>query len=157
MFSAADLIHALQRKLQLIAPHLRRPPGTFPPGWQAWFDSMAQRANAVRGSTADAIVDVFLQRPLAMRPARVAELTRWQAFGALWRQEWHGLGPRDRHDRRMHWFAVAFTVLWHLFFSAMLLYLMYLRFTQLNTPPPQGEDVVMVEYIGRGTPQEPGG
>lgn len=157
MFSAADLIHALQRRLQLIAPHLRRPPGTFPTGWQAWLDSMAQRAGAVRGATADAIVAVFLQRPLATRPGRVAELTRWQAFGTLWRQEWHSGGPRDRHDRRMHRFAVAFTVLWHLFFGGMLLYLMYLRFMELSAPPPQGEDVVMVEYVGRGTPAEPGG
>ncbi|HZX77733.1 transmembrane repetitive protein [Lysobacter sp.] len=156
MFSAADLIHALQRRLQLISPHKRRPPGEFPPGWQAWFDAMRARAGAVRGATADAMVAVFLQRPLTMRPARLAELTRWQAFGTLWRQEWHGNEPRDRHDRRMHWFAVTFTVLWHVFFAAMLLYLMYLRFMQL-TAAPQGEQVVMVEYIGRGTPEEPGG
>src|SRR5262245_24753466 len=132
MFSAADLIHALQRKLQLIAPHLRRAPGTFPPGWQAWFDSMAHRAGEVRAATADAVIAVFLQRPLAMRPARAAELTRWQAFGTLWRQEWHGAGPRDKYDRRMHWFAATFTVLWHVFFGAMLLYLMYLRFMELS-------------------------
>lgn len=156
MFSAADLIHALQRRLQLISPHKRRPPGEFPPGWQAWFDAMRARAGAVRGATADAIVAVFLQRPLATRPARLAELTRWQAFGTLWRQEWHGNEPRDRQDRRTHWFAVTFTVLWHVFFAAMLLYLMYLRFMQL-TAAPQGEQVVMVEYIGRGTPEEPGG
>ncbi len=157
MFSATELIHALQRRLQLIAPHLRRPPGTFPPGWQAWLDSMAQRAGAVRGATVDAIIAVFVQRPLAMRPARMAELTRWQAFGTLWRQEWHGAGPRDKYDRRMHWFAATFTVLWHVLFGGMLLYLMYLRFMELSAVQPQGEDVVMVEYIGRGTPQEPGG
>lgn len=156
MFSAADLIHALQRRLQLIAPHLRRPPGEFPPGWQAWFDSMRERVGAVRGATSDAIIAVFLQRPLATRPLRMAELTRWQAFRTLLRQDWHETSP-DRADRRTHWFALVFTVLWHVFFSAMLLYLMYLRFMALSAPPPQGEEVTMVEYVGRGTPEEPGG
>lgn len=157
MFSAADLIHALQRRLQLVAPHLRRPPGTFPPGWQAWFDSMHERAGAVRGATVDAIIAVFVQRPLAMRPRRVAELTRWQAFATLWRQDWREDRSWDKYDRRAHWFAATFTVLWHVFFSAMLLYLMYLRFMALSAAPPEGEQVVMVEYIGKGTPQEPGG
>ncbi|GAA5072637.1 transmembrane repetitive protein [Lysobacter panacisoli] len=157
MFSAADLIHALQRRLQLIAPHLRRPPGTFPPGWQAWFDSMHERAGAVRGATDDAIIAVFVQRPLAMRPRRVAELTRWQAFATLWRQDWREDRSWDKYDRRTHWFAATFTVLWHVFFSAMLLYLMYLRFMALSAAPPEGEQVVMIEYIGKGTPLEPGG
>lgn len=157
MFSAADLIHALQRRLQLIAPHLRRPPGEFPPGWQAWFDRMGERAGAVRGATADAMISVFLQRPLATRPRRMGELTRWQAFATLWRQEWHIAQPHDKYDRRAHWFATVFTVLWHVLFSAMLLYLMYLRFMALSSAPPEGENVVMIEYIGQGTPKEPGG
>ena len=48
MFSAADLIHALQRRLQLVAPHLRRKPGEFPPGWQTWFDGMAERTQVLQ-------------------------------------------------------------------------------------------------------------
>ena len=88
MFSAADLIHALQRKLQLVAPHTRRKPGEFPPGWQAWFDGMAERVGAVRGATVDAIIAVFLQRPLTERPRRLRDLTRWQAFTTLMRQDW---------------------------------------------------------------------
>ncbi|NUT17408.1 MAG: hypothetical protein HOQ33_23330, partial [Cupriavidus sp.] len=154
MFSAADLIHALQRRLQLVAPHLRRPPGEFPPGWQAWLSSLHERAGAVTGDTADAIIAVFLQRPLAHPPRRAGDLTRWQAFSTLWRQQWH---DEEGVDRRLHWTATTITVLWHIFFSAMLLYLMYLRFMAVSAPPPQGQEVVMVEYIGKGTPEEPGG
>src|SRR5688572_28602959 len=158
MFSAADLIHALQRKLQLIAPHLRRKPGEFPPGWQAWFDSMRERVGAVRGATPDAIVAVFLQRPLASRPRRLGDLTRWQAFSALMRQDWpHASDRWDKYDRRTHWFAATFTIFWHILFRALLLYLMYLRFMAVSAPPPQGEEVTMIEYIGTGTPKEPGG
>src|SRR5687768_7440038 len=158
MFSAADLIHALQRRLQLIAPHLRRKPGEFPPGWQTWFDELAQRAGAVRGATADAIIAVFLQRPLTERPRRVRDLTRWQAFTTLMRQDWSRDADRwDKYDRRTHWFAATFTIFWHVLFSALLLYLMYLRFMAVSTPPPQGEDVTMIEYVGTGTPKEPGG
>ncbi|MFC3816368.1 hypothetical protein [Lysobacter sp. GCM10012299] len=158
MFSAADLIHALQRRLQLISPHLRRAPGEFPPGWQAWFASMHERTGAVRGATAQAFIEVFLARPLAVPPPkRIGDLTRWQSFATLWRQDWHGDVKHDRIDRRVHWFATVFTVLWHVFFAAMLLYLMYLRFLAVSSLPPQGEDVVMVEYVGKGTPKEPGG
>lgn len=158
MFSAADLIHALQRRLQLIAPHLRRKPGDFPPGWQAWFDGMAQRMGEVRGATADAIIAVFLQRPLAERPRRLRDLTRWQAFTTLMRQDWSRDADRwDKYDRRTHWFAATFTIFWHIFFGALLLYLMYLRFMAASAPPPQGEEVTMIEYIGTGTPEEPGG
>ncbi|MDR0181730.1 transmembrane repetitive protein [Lysobacter arvi] len=158
MFSAADLIHALQRRLQLVAPHLRRKPGEFPPGWQAWFDGMARQVGAVRGATVDAIIAVFLQRPLAERPRRTRDLTRWQAFTTLMRQDWSRETDRwDKYDRRTHWFAATFTIFWHVFFSALLLYLMYLRFMAVSAPAPQGEDVTMIEYIGTGTPKEPGG
>ncbi|RDY68139.1 transmembrane repetitive protein [Lysobacter soli] len=158
MFSAADLIHALQRRLQLVAPHLRRKPGEFPPGWQTWFDGMAERVGAVRGATVEAIIAVFLQRPLTERPRRLRDLTRWQAFTTLMRQDWSRDDNRwDKYDRRTHWFAATFTILWHVIFSALLLYLMYLRFMAVSAPAPQGEDVTMIEYVGTGTPKEPGG
>ncbi len=158
MFSAADLIHALQRRLQLVSPHLRRKAGEFPQGWQAWFDAMGERVGAVRGATSDAIIAVFLQRPLASRPRRLGDLTRWQAFSALMRQDWPHASERwDKYDRRTHWFAATFTIFWHVLFSALLLYLMYLRFMAVSAPPPQGEEVTMIEYIGTGTPKEPGG
>ena len=122
MFTAADLIQALQRRLQLRAPHLRRPPGEFPPGWKQWFEAMPVRAGAITGATAQALIDVFLQRPLTDRPLRSGELTRWQAFNTLWRQDWHAPEPEDR---RLRWFAGAFTAVWHVVFGILLLWFWY--------------------------------
>ncbi|HEV8694047.1 MAG TPA: hypothetical protein VGQ93_07675, partial [Lysobacter sp.] len=156
MFTAADLIQALQRRLLLAAPHRRRPPGEFPPGWQTWFASMQAHIDAVTGATAQSLVDIFLQRPLAERPRRSEELSRWQAFNTLWRQDWHGPEPEDR---KVRWVAGIFTVLWHLFVGGMLLWLMYTQFLALEDEASKrrGQEVVQVEFIGRGTPDEAGG
>lgn len=153
MVSAAALIEALQRRMQLVAPHRRRLPGEFPPGWQAWLGSMHERAGAVTGATAEAITGTLLQRPLATPPRRASLLTRWQAFTTLWRQEWH---PPVHEERKLRWFAGTVSALWHVFFGVMLLWLMYLKYLGF-TPPPEGDTVVQVEYIGVGTPAEVGG
>jgi hypothetical protein len=155
LYTAAELIQALQRRLQLKSPHSRRPPGEFPPGWQAWFDAMSTRVGRVTGATAQAIVALFLARPLAQRPRRSGELTRWQAFATLWRQEWQ---PPTAEDRRTHVLATTITLLWHLLFGIFLLWLM----TSMVEFDPEaerrrGEDVVQVEFVGTGTPEEVGG
>lgn len=155
MFTAADLIQALQRRLQLRAPHLRRPPGEFPPGWKQWFEAMPVRAGAITGATAQALVDVFLQRPLTDRPLRSGELTRWQAFNTLWRQDWHAPEPQDR---KLRWFAGTFTAAWHVVFGILLLWFWYTQMLYVEEASKRrGEVVVQVEFIGRGTPEEVGG
>lgn len=153
MFSAADLILALQRRMLLRSPQRRRPAGEFPPGWQSWFEQMRERVGAITGATSEAIVAEFLQRPLAVPPRRAGELTRWQAFATLWRQQWH---PPEPEDRKVRWVAGIVSALWHLVIGAMLIWLMYIRFMGLGTPA-KGDNVVQVEYIGQGTPQEVGG
>lgn len=154
MYSAAELIEALQRRLRLSVRRDSVRPGEFPPGWAIWFAAMGERIGRVTGATADSLVEQLLQRPLAQPPRRVGDLNRWQAFATLWRQQWQ---PPERENRGTHWFAVCATVLWHIFFGGMLLWLMYLQFLGRPAPPPEGETVVQVEYIGVGTPQEPGG
>ena len=155
MFTAADLIQALQRRLQLRAPHLRRPPGEFPPGWKQWFEAMPVRAGAITGATAQALIDVFLQRPLANRPGRSGELTRWQAFNTLWRQDWHAPEPEDR---KLRWFAAAVTAVWHVVFGILLLWFWYAQMLYVEEASKRrGEQVVQIEFIGRGTPEEAGG
>ena len=153
MVSAAALIEAIQRRMRLVAPHRRRPPGEFPPGWQGWLASMHERVGAVTGATAQSLVDILLQRPLATPPRRVLLLNRWQAFTTLWRQQWQ---PPEREDRKLRWFAGAVSALWHLFFGVLLVWLMYLQYIA-GSPPLQGQDVVQVEFIGVGTPDEVGG
>lgn len=153
MTTAAELIHFLQRRAQLKA-HRMPPPGEFPPGWKQWFAAMKLRRGHVTGTPAEDIVGELARRAPAAPPARVmADLTRWQAFSTLWRQEWQ---PAEPEDRRIRLAAGTISALWHVLFAALLLWLMYLQYL-VATPPPQGEDVVQVEYIGVGTPAEAGG
>lgn len=155
MFTAADLVQALQRRLQLRAPHLRRPPGEFPPGWKQWFEAMPVRAGAITGATAQALIDVFLQRPLTNRPLRSGELTRWQAFNTLWRQDWHAPEPEDR---KLRWFAATITAAWHVVFGFLLFWFWYAQMAYVEEAiKRRGEQVVQIEFIGRGTPEEVGG
>ncbi|GAA5008533.1 hypothetical protein FNZ56_03215 [Pseudoluteimonas lycopersici] len=155
MFSASDLISALlerpRSRLWFRAADAR-PAGEFPPGWRAWFAAMRERIDAVRGATAEAIVAIFLGRELARPAPRSPLLNDWQSFAALWRQQWH---PASEDQRRHRIVALTTTLLVHLVLFVLLLWLATVRIG--IAPPPQGEDVVQVEYIGEGTPDSPGG
>ena len=152
MFTAADVIAYLgqRRRLRSIRPEI---PGQLPPGWQAWLDAMPTADAAVMGALAPDIIDVLAQRELARPPRRAAQLNRWQAFAMLWRQQWQ---PRIREERGTHWFATLFSGGLHVVLIAMLLWLAWVRIEPLP-PASEGETVVQVEFIGRGTPREQGG
>lgn len=129
-----------------------RPPGEFPPGWSEWFAAMVARAGAVTGATADAIVAIFVQREPALPPRASGVLGRWQAFGTLWRQQWH---PASRDERWVRFVAVLVSAIAHVFFAAMLLILAY---TSFDDSAGDLEDVaVRVQFIGQGAPEEEGG
>ena len=151
MFTSADFIEALRRRgRKSLRPET--PPGELPPGWQDWFDAMVARLGAVTGAAADAFVALFLERELAMPPPRTGALSRWQAFATLWRQQWHPPAPEERRERVL---AMAITLAVHLVLLVLLLWIALVRFT--GAPAPRGEEVVQVEYIGQGTPQDTGG
>jgi hypothetical protein len=151
VFSSAELIEALRKRARRsLRPE--RPPGEFPPGWQAWFASIGERLGAITGATNDAIVAIFLQRELVAPPRRVGELNRWQAFATLWRQQWQ---PPAQEDRAVRIAAYAITFILHLLLFLILLWLASVRFVGNSAPP--GEEVVQVEYIGTGTPEDTGG
>jgi hypothetical protein len=152
MFSAADLIHSLQRRAQLHA-HRLRPAGEFPPGWSGWFEAMRQRPGRVTGAPAADYIETLARREPRRPPRRSADLTRWQAFSTLWRQEWQ---PAPREERGLRWFAGGVTAVWHVAVVALLAWLTHLQYLTLRAMPA-GEDVVQIEYIGVGTPAEPGG
>ena len=152
MFTSAELIEALRRRARRsLRPET--PPGEFPPGWRAWFVAMRERVGAVTGASADAIVALLAMRPLRTPPPRLPALNSPQAFAALWRQQWSPASADERAQR-----IAAFTValLLQVCFSILLLWLAYARFGG-EPPVRQGEDVVQVEFIGEGTPQEQGG
>ena len=151
MFSAADLIDALRKRTRRsLRPELA--PGEFPPGWAQWFEAIGQRLGRITGATADAIVAIFLQREPALPPRSAAELNRWQAFATLWRQQWQA---PEREDRRVRIAALVLTLLVHVLLLIILLWLAYVRFTA--QPAPEGEEVVQVEFVGQGTPEDQGG
>lgn len=153
MPTAASIIEALQRRLRLSLRRDSPEPGQFPPAWQGWLDAQSARPGAVVGATADAWVAVFAQRPLASPPRRAPALNRWQAFAVLWRQQWL---PPEPEDRRLRWGAGAISLLWHVLFGGLLIWLMYLQYFATR-PEPKGEQVTMIEFVGKGTPKEPGG
>ena len=113
---------------------------------------MRERVGAVRGATAEAFIAIFLGRELARPAPRSPLLNDWQSFAALWRQQWHPASEDQRRDRIV---ALTTTLLVHLVLFVLLLWLATVRIG--IAPPPQGEDVVQVEYIGEGTPDTPGG
>jgi hypothetical protein len=155
MFTAADLIDVVigrgQPRLwfRIVEP---RPAGEFPPAWKAWFAMMSERVGAVTGATSEAIVAIFLQRELASPPPHAGVLNRWQSFATLWRQQWQ---PPEAEDRRIRGAAIVITFVVQIVLLLVLLWLAYARFT--GTPVPQGEEVVQVEYVGQGTPEDQGG
>ena len=151
MFTAADLLEALRqrRKLKSIRPDV---PGQLPPGWEAWLAAMPARVGAVTGAMPQAFIDLFLARPLARPPRSLQQLNRWQSFATLWRQQWQ---PPAREERWERVVAVTVSGVLHLVFGVLLLVLAYLRFVAI--PPPAGDTVVQAEFVGRGTPDVPGG
>ena len=137
MFSAADILEALaqRRRLKSIRP---TPPGELPPGWKSWLEAMVATPRAVTGASPDDVISGLVSRELAQPPQRTGNLTRWQAFATLWRQEWHA--PM-REERGVRIVAAIVSGVMHLFFAVMLLFLAFVRL-----PPPaassEGEQVV---------------
>jgi hypothetical protein len=152
MFTSAELIEALHRRQRR---SLRPLPaaGEYPPGWRAWFAALRERMGTIRGATAEAMVALLAGRELRLPPPRMPALNDWQAFATLWRQQWH---PASSEDRGVRIAALAIALLSQLFIAIFLLWLAYARYGG-EPEPPRGEDVVQVEFIGDGTPEDQGG
>jgi len=81
------------------------------------------------------------------------DLGRWQTFGLLWRQPWHESGSAPAYQRIV---ALTLTILIHLMLTLLLVWLTYVQFIGQRTAST-GEEVIQVEYIGRGAPEDTGG
>jgi len=146
--TAADVIAALHQRRQAQAGHVV-PPGTFPPGWQDWFDAQPAVDRAQVRAQIEACVDGLAQRPLPPRRGR------WNApfFRLL---QWRA--PHDpRVDRRWRITALVLDLLLHILMLGMLVWLLYLRFLVLPPTEDDGGQVVQVEFIGRGNAVAGGG
>lgn len=152
MFTSAELIEALRRRERRSLRPLP-PAGEYPPGWQAWFAGLRERLGTISGATAAAIIAVMAQREPRPVPGRLPALSDWQAFTTLWRQQWHPASS-DEHWQRVA--AMSVSLLAQLCFAIFLLWLAYARYG--GEPEPRyGDEVVQVEFIGQGTPEEQGG
>src|SRR5690606_794220 len=151
MFTAAELIEALRRRtVRSLRPE--RPVVVFGAGWRAWFARRREQAVRIRGAIADAIIAILLAREPRPAPRAVAGLSDWEAFTTLWRQEWAPSGADSRAQRIA---AMVITLVVELVLAIFLIWLAYARWG--GAPPPPGEEVIQVEFIGEGTPLEQGG
>lgn len=153
MVSAADLIDAIRRRTRRsLRPE--RPAGENPEGWRGWFEAIGAARGGVTGATAAAIVAIMEAREPRAPPAAVAALGRWRAFATLWRQEWH---PASADERAARLVALVASLVLHVFFALALVWLVSARFA---APPPaeeaRGDEVIQVEYVGTGTPDDAG-
>lgn len=124
----------------------------MPYGWGLWLRALKERLGAIRRESADTIVQLFAQRPLPAPLPKPLALNRWQAFRSMFYQDW---GPPLREDRRLRWFAGSLSILLHLLFVLLLVFLAVVKVPP--TPVAEEESRVQVEFIGEGTPEEEGG
>lgn len=149
MFSSTELIEALRRRTRRSLRPLP-PAGEFPPGWQAWFQSMAASIGKVTGALPEAFTSVFIARTPVF-PGLAPQLSRWQAFASLWRQGWRSPHDDGRDERGTRIFAMASSLLFHVLALVVMIWLMYARFVSIPEQERRGEQVVEVEFIGDGS------
>lgn len=122
-------------------------------GWGLWMRGLAERRGIIRSDAADAVIQAMLRRPVRSAPPAAPALSRWQAFRSLFYQDWD---PPLREERGLRWFAGATSVLMHLFFVLLLLYMAMIRLPPPVDSPSEGSRV-QVEFVGAETPEEEGG
>lgn len=150
MTTAADVIAALnQRRLR---KHGQPDAGELPAGWAQWFAQGAskRRAQAARGR-AEEWVGTLAQR-LTYSQSKVLKLSvPFFHLRALAR-------PHDpREGRGLRISVGVIDIVFHILATALLLWMMYLRFVALAQVPEEEGQVVQVEFIGRGNAEEGGG
>lgn len=147
MFSTAELLQQMARRQRLADVRMRRMADT----WREWLGlSATGEETGADGQAAKALAEVLAQR--VPRPRAPGEFPRnhWQALRAAFRQSFDPPGPDNRRERRIAWSVSA---LFHVLVFAFLVWL-----AGLPPPPaaPYGDQVLQVQYIGIGTPEQGG-
>ncbi|MBV2208211.1 MAG: hypothetical protein KUL77_01425 [Thermomonas sp.] len=150
MTTADDVIAALnQRRLRKRG---QQDAGELPVGWAQWFaqGQSKRRAQAARGR-AEEWVGALAQR-LTYTQSKALKLgIPFFHLRALAR-------PHDPREERVLRIGVGVVdIVFHLLVTALLLWMMYLRFVALEQTPEEEGQVVQVEFIGRGNAEEGGG
>lgn len=121
-------------------------------GWGLWMRALPERLGTISGAAANAIIEVLRSRPPRTPPRAAPALGRWQAARSLFYQDWD---PPLPEERGLRWFAGSVSVLMHVLFVLVLLYIAMMRLP----PPPAAEDDgsrMRVEFIGGEVPAEGG-
>ncbi|SOU00381.1 transmembrane repetitive protein [Xanthomonas arboricola] len=148
MTTAADLLQALRARMpgKLI---LDRRTG-LPYGWATW---MSSRLGPAAAFDDDQVMGVLLARPELPAGAGVALLSPFQAFRSLWWQHWE---PRPKDQRPQHWLALLGSLLIHLGFIALLIWVVTVRWAPDDTQTGD-ESRVRMTFIGDGAAEQGGG
>ncbi|PPV05127.1 transmembrane repetitive protein [Xanthomonas bromi] len=150
MITAADLLQALRARMpsKLI---LDRRTG-LPYGWGIWMGNRRQVAAPFNDGH---LVDALRARtqPPQRGVAGAGILSPFQAFRSLWWQHWD---PRPKDQHRQHWLAVLGSVLIHLGFIALLIWVVTVRWAPDDTKPGD-ESRVRMTFIGDGAAEQGGG
>lgn len=149
MTTAADLLQALRARMpgKLI---LDRRTG-LPYGWATW---MSSRIGPAAAFDDDQVMGVLLARPAPPAGAGMASLlSPFQAFRSLWWQHWE---PRPKDQRPQHWLALLGSLLIHLGFIALLIWVVTVRWAPDDTKTGD-ESRVRMTFIGDGAAEQGGG
>ncbi|CAD2257419.1 hypothetical protein [Xanthomonas arboricola] len=149
MTTAADLLQALRARMpgKLI---LDRRTG-LPYGWASWMSSRIGPAAAFND---DQVMGVLLARPAPPAGAGMALLlSPFQAFRSLWWQHWE---PRPKDQRPQHWLALIGSLLIHLGFIALLVWVVTVRWAPDDSKTGD-ESRVRMTFLGDGAAEQGGG
>jgi len=122
----------------------------LPYGWGLWLRALTPLPRPFRSTE---VIAELIQRPLPGSPGRLPALGFVQSLRRLLWQTWD---PAPRDQRWMRWTSAVISVLLHVLFALLLLWVALIR---PPVQPEQGGDGgrIQVEFLGSGTPQESGG
>ncbi|MCW2039360.1 hypothetical protein FHR67_004307 [Xanthomonas arboricola] len=114
---------------------------------------MSSRIGPAAAFDDDQVMGVLLARPAPPAGAGVALLSPFQAFRSLWWQHWE---PRPKDQRPQHWLALLGSLLIHLGFIALLIWVVTVRWAPDDTQTGD-ESRVRMTFIGDGAAEQGGG
>ena len=148
--TVADLIDLLAARRKGSLLHDRRT--GFPYSWSAWLrGGSPAKGLAFAGADAAAAAPPW-KGPRSRGSGRATSFPH----ALLQVLRWAGDDPPAGDQRRLRWFSALCSVALHLLFAVLLVWVALVR---SNVPEP-GTDAgerVRIEYMGRGTPEDPGG
>ncbi|CAE6755037.1 hypothetical protein CFBP1159_17760 [Xanthomonas arboricola pv. corylina] len=114
---------------------------------------MSSRIGPAAAFNDDQVMGVLLARPAPPAGAGMALLSPFQAFRSLWWQHWE---PRPKDQRPQHWLALLGSLLIHLGFIALLIWVVTVRWAPDDTKTGD-ESRVRMTFIGDGAAEQGGG